>query len=353
MIPDITGEGWAQNSIDSYRNQGKYWVSLYTFFIGQARCLRAAGGTPQSDCAAYARYEIQMVFVDTRLHTVKFADTAEYAGERAQWVGSSIEPTGSFAITALNPVLAKAINKISAIVEYQLNSYRGLGTWEVEDQNDKIVAGMVPKHPNPPSSSIDPMPDSQVEENVLKALADAPDLTNQPMTTTTVYGVVTLSGSVESEALRTKAETIASRARGVQKVDDEMTLSGENSEETARLMYGIIAQKIHPSPLDASFTQPKIISNDDDGKAATGDDDGKATGDNNSPWPCISGTVILECVVEADGKCPQWHILKSVDPRDDKAVIDGFAGVHFQPATEYGHSIAYPFIFQVKLNCTK
>src|ERR1700722_11151209 len=71
------------------------------------------------------------------------------------------------------------------------------------------------------------MPDAQVEANVLKALAGAPDLANQAITTTTVYGVVTLSGSVETEALRTEAETIASRSAGVQKVVDEMTLSGD------------------------------------------------------------------------------------------------------------------------------
>jgi hypothetical protein len=71
------------------------------------------------------------------------------------------------------------------------------------------------------------MPDAQVEANVLKALAGAQDLTNQPITTTTVYGVVTLSGSVQTEAMRTEAETIASRTAGVQKVVDEMTLAGE------------------------------------------------------------------------------------------------------------------------------
>ena len=73
------------------------------------------------------------------------------------------------------------------------------------------------------------MPDAQVEANVLKALAGAPDLANQPMTTTTVYGVVTLSGTVETDALRTEAETIVSTTRGVQKVVDEMTLGGENA----------------------------------------------------------------------------------------------------------------------------
>jgi hypothetical protein len=79
------------------------------------------------------------------------------------------------------------------------------------------------------ASAAKTMPDAQVEANVLKALAAAPDLANQPMTTTTVYGVVTLSGTVESEALRVEAETIVSKTRGVQKVVDEMTLSGENA----------------------------------------------------------------------------------------------------------------------------
>jgi hypothetical protein len=49
------------------------------------------------------------------------------------------------------------------------------------------------------------------------------------MTTTTVYGVVTLSGTVETEALRVEAETIVSKTKGVQKVVDEMTLGGENA----------------------------------------------------------------------------------------------------------------------------
>ncbi len=82
------------------------------------------------------------------------------------------------------------------------------------------------------------MPDAQVEASVLKALAGAPDLANQPMTTTTVYGVVTLSGTVESEALRVEAETIVSKTKGVQKVVDEMTLSGENAS----------AQPAQPTP---------------------------------------------------------------------------------------------------------
>jgi len=80
-----------------------------------------------------------------------------------------------------------------------------------------------------PATTAKTMPDAAVEANVLKALAGAPDLANQQITTSTVYGVVTLSGSVETEALRVEAETLASTSRGVQKVVDELTLGGENA----------------------------------------------------------------------------------------------------------------------------
>jgi hypothetical protein len=82
------------------------------------------------------------------------------------------------------------------------------------------------------------MPDAQVEANVLKALAGAPDLANQQITTSTVYGVVTLSGLVESEALRVEVETLASTSRGVRKVVDEMTLGSENANAAAQQSNG-------------------------------------------------------------------------------------------------------------------
>jgi hypothetical protein len=72
-------------------------------------------------------------------------------------------------------------------------------------------------------------PDAQVEANVLKALASSPELANESITTKTVYGTVTLSGTVSSEAARTKAENLAANANGVQKVIDELTLGGAAS----------------------------------------------------------------------------------------------------------------------------
>jgi hypothetical protein len=73
------------------------------------------------------------------------------------------------------------------------------------------------------------VPDAQIEAAVLKGLAGATDLANQAITTTTVYGVVTLSGAVATEDLRTEAENIAARTAGVQKVVDEMTLGPANA----------------------------------------------------------------------------------------------------------------------------
>lgn len=71
------------------------------------------------------------------------------------------------------------------------------------------------------------VPDAQVEADVLKALAANPKLSNQTITSTTVYGTVTLSGSVRDEDSRKLAETIVSRTAGVQKVIDELTLNAD------------------------------------------------------------------------------------------------------------------------------
>jgi hypothetical protein len=68
------------------------------------------------------------------------------------------------------------------------------------------------------------MPDAQVEANVLRALASAPELSTQNIQSSTVYGTVTLSGNVHDETMRTRAENLVARASGVKKVVDELTL---------------------------------------------------------------------------------------------------------------------------------
>src|SRR5665213_2781786 len=74
------------------------------------------------------------------------------------------------------------------------------------------------------------VPDAQVESNVLRALASAPELSTQNIQSTTVYGVVTLTGSANDEASRTKAENLVARAQGVKKVVDEMTIGAVEAQ---------------------------------------------------------------------------------------------------------------------------
>ncbi len=97
------------------------------------------------------------------------------------------------------------------------------------------------------------LPDDQVEANVLKALASAPELASESITTRTAYGTVTLSGSVSGEAARTRAENLAANAAGVQKVVDELRLgSSADSSQT-------VAQNVAPMQQPTqSATQPAM-----------------------------------------------------------------------------------------------
>jgi hypothetical protein len=68
------------------------------------------------------------------------------------------------------------------------------------------------------------IPDAQVEANVLKALAGAPELADQSITSTTVYGTVTLNGTVRDEPSRDLAEHVVANTAGVQKVVDQLVI---------------------------------------------------------------------------------------------------------------------------------
>jgi hypothetical protein len=81
------------------------------------------------------------------------------------------------------------------------------------------------------------MPDAQIEANVLKALAGAPELADQSITSTTVYGTVTLNGTVRDEPSRDLAEHLVANTAGVQKVVDQLTIgapapSSNDSQQT-------------------------------------------------------------------------------------------------------------------------
>jgi len=78
-----------------------------------------------------------------------------------------------------------------------------------------------------------PVSDAQVEANVLKSLAGVSELADQAIGTTTVYGTVTLSGSVRDESSRDKAEQAVANTPGVKKVVDELTIAEPAVEAAA------------------------------------------------------------------------------------------------------------------------
>lgn len=94
------------------------------------------------------------------------------------------------------------------------------------------------------------IPDAQIEANVLKALASASELADQSISTTTVYGTVTLSGSVRDEASRVKAEQLAAHAPGVKKVVDELVIGGGTAAPTG----------VPQSPEGAQGSNPNLQS---------------------------------------------------------------------------------------------
>jgi hypothetical protein len=104
------------------------------------------------------------------------------------------------------------------------------------------------------------LPDAQIESNVLKALAGAPDLSTQNIQSSTVYGTVTLSGNVHDEKLRTEAENLAARAQGVKKVVDELTLG----DTPAPAAGGQVAQNEPPAneQPDASQSNQQVLQSD-------------------------------------------------------------------------------------------
>jgi hypothetical protein len=122
------------------------------------------------------------------------------------------------------------------------------------------------------------MPDSQVEANVLKALASAPDLAGQAITTNTVYGVVTLSGTVQDDPSRVKAENLAANAPGVKKVVDELQVGSSNTAQngTQGPAPGMVLQSdgtyaaapaADPSAAPAPGSAPQYQRNDPDNDA--------------------------------------------------------------------------------------
>jgi hypothetical protein len=99
------------------------------------------------------------------------------------------------------------------------------------------------------------VPDAQIEANVLKALATQPQLADQAISTTTVYGQVTLTGTVRDEASRDMAEKVTSDTPGVKKVIDQLAIGTVAAENNPAPDQGPAAEGNQPE-LQSDGTYP-------------------------------------------------------------------------------------------------
>lgn len=109
--------------------------------------------------------------------------------------------------------------------------------------------------------------DAQIEANVLKSLAATPELANQPIKTTTVYGTVTMTGSVKDEASRDLAENVISHTADVKKVVDEMTVDA--AAAAAAASAPVPAPAPEPPAADADAAQGTNPNLQSDGTIAS------------------------------------------------------------------------------------
>lgn len=135
--------------------------------------------------------------------------------------------------------------------------------------------------------------DAQVEANVLKALAGDTRLVNQPVNSSTAFGTVTLTGSVETETLRVAAEQIASRTEGVKKVVDQLTIgtaavaaaSSANTDRQSGQDYDPAAQNVLPGDQAADANAGPINGNQSPGTPVQQPAYGNPNVQSNTPAP--------------------------------------------------------------------
>jgi hypothetical protein len=70
--------------------------------------------------------------------------------------------------------------------------------------------------------------DGDLQANVASALTHDAMLKNQPVTAYTANGVVTLTGTVETEQQRQEAETVAANVKGVSGIQNNITVTGSD-----------------------------------------------------------------------------------------------------------------------------
>jgi hypothetical protein len=88
--------------------------------------------------------------------------------------------------------------------------------------------------------------DGNLQAAVASAITHDPMLKNQPVTAFTSGGIVTLTGTVETEQQRQEAETVAANVQGVSGIQNNITVTGQSAQ----------AQTAPPPPADAQQAPP-------------------------------------------------------------------------------------------------
>jgi BON domain len=98
--------------------------------------------------------------------------------------------------------------------------------------------------------------DSNLQAAVSSAIAHDAMLKNQPVTASTANGVVTLSGTVETEQQRQQAETDAANVQGVSGIQNNITVTGDAGQAPGAPPPPADAQQAPPPPGEAQQAPP-------------------------------------------------------------------------------------------------
>jgi TonB family protein len=182
LIPDIT-PGWLQWNADGYRQRGRYYLDLYTWYKNDKVCLRDLLSAAQQNslgwrkaCAA-ARYRLTSARVDTREKTILIAKTgligAGGMADLSTWsTGGPAVP-----ISKLPLELAHAVTRASSIVANEMDGYSGMSIQDAMKQQRRAVAKMAANALGPGGS------EDIRSESTSRGMRDSialPDITEMP-----------------------------------------------------------------------------------------------------------------------------------------------------------------------------
>ncbi len=98
--------------------------------------------------------------------------------------------------------------------------------------------------------------DGDLQAAVASAIAHDALLKNQPVTASTAGGVVTLTGTVDTDQQRQEAETVAANVRGVSGIQNNITVNGQTAQATDHNQAPADAQQAPPPPPADNQQQP-------------------------------------------------------------------------------------------------